>query len=106
VITWLLLLASKRNYSQVVGNGILEVDPRFLLFEYCHGLMFDFQLLFRASWPSRRFLHSCWSRVKMIFADKLKELRTIKRVFALHNQCSDSYYFIFSWDMSSTNDYY
>jgi hypothetical protein len=32
-------LAMRRNYTVPVAPGIFEVDPRFLLFEFCHGLL-------------------------------------------------------------------
>ena len=33
------ILANRRHYSKPAGQGVYEVDPRFLLFEYCHGLL-------------------------------------------------------------------
>ena len=32
-------LAMRRNYSVPVAQGVFEIDPRFLLFEFCHGLL-------------------------------------------------------------------
>jgi hypothetical protein len=32
-------LSSKRFYTRKVASGQYEIDPRFLLFEYCHGLL-------------------------------------------------------------------
>ena len=32
-------LAMRRNYSIPVAQGVFEIDPRFLLFEFCHGLL-------------------------------------------------------------------
>jgi hypothetical protein len=32
-------LANRRHYSGTAGSALYEVDPRFLLFEYCHGLL-------------------------------------------------------------------
>ena len=32
-------LANRRHFSGTVGHALYEVDPRFLLFEYCHGLL-------------------------------------------------------------------
>ena len=32
-------LANKRNYSKEVSKGVYSLDPRFLLFEFCHGLI-------------------------------------------------------------------
>ena len=32
-------LANRRHYSVTAGPALFEVDPRFLLFEYCHGLL-------------------------------------------------------------------
>ena len=34
-----LTLAMRRNYSVPLAAGVYELDPRFLLFEYCHGLL-------------------------------------------------------------------
>ena len=33
------ILANRRHYAKPAGQGVYEVDPRFLLFEYCHGLL-------------------------------------------------------------------
>jgi hypothetical protein len=32
-------MAMRRNYSVPVAQGVFEIDPRFLLFEFCHGLL-------------------------------------------------------------------
>ena len=32
-------LAMRRNYTTPVSPGVFEIDPRFLLFEFCHGLL-------------------------------------------------------------------
>ena len=32
-------LATKREFSSSIGNGRFEIDPRFLLFEFCHNLL-------------------------------------------------------------------
>ena len=32
-------LAMRRNYAVPVAPGVFEIDPRFLLFEFCHGLL-------------------------------------------------------------------
>ena len=32
-------LAAKRHFGICLGGGVFEIDPRFLLFEYCHGLL-------------------------------------------------------------------
>lgn len=32
-------LANKRYYTNSISSGIFELDPRFLLFEYCHGIL-------------------------------------------------------------------
>ena len=32
-------LANKRHYSSELGNGAYQLDPRFLLFEFSHGLL-------------------------------------------------------------------
>jgi hypothetical protein len=32
-------LAAKRNFTKNLGNNKFSIDPRFLLFEFCHGLI-------------------------------------------------------------------
>ena len=32
-------ISAKRHYTQKTGEGVYQVDPRFLLFEFCHGLI-------------------------------------------------------------------
>ena len=32
-------LTMRRNYTVPVAPGVFEIDPRFLLFEFCHGLL-------------------------------------------------------------------
>ena len=32
-------IANKRHFSRKLAPGRYELDPRFLLFEYCHGLL-------------------------------------------------------------------
>jgi hypothetical protein len=32
-------LAMRRDYTVTSGPGLFEIDPRFLLFEFCHGLL-------------------------------------------------------------------
>ena len=32
-------LANRREYSIALGDGTYELDPRFLLFEFCHSLI-------------------------------------------------------------------
>ena len=32
-------LAMRRNYTVPLPAGVFEIDPRFLLFEFCHGLL-------------------------------------------------------------------
>jgi hypothetical protein len=32
-------LAMRRNYTVPIAPGVFEIDPRFLLFEFCHGLL-------------------------------------------------------------------
>jgi hypothetical protein len=32
-------LAARRHYAVPVAPGMYEVDPRFLLFEFCHGIL-------------------------------------------------------------------
>lgn len=32
-------LASRRHYGRKLSAGSFEIDPRFLLFEFCHGLL-------------------------------------------------------------------
>lgn len=34
-----ITLANKRHYSQQISAGVFELDPRFLLFEFSHGLL-------------------------------------------------------------------
>ena len=34
-----MLLTMKRHYGLSAGPGLFEVDPRFLVFEYCHGIL-------------------------------------------------------------------
>jgi hypothetical protein len=33
------ILASRRQYSVQVAPNCYDIDPRFLIFEYCHGLL-------------------------------------------------------------------
>jgi hypothetical protein len=32
-------LSSKRHFAERISGDLFEIDPRFLLFEYCHGLL-------------------------------------------------------------------
>jgi ABC-type branched-subunit amino acid transport system ATPase component len=32
-------LANRRHYSRELSSGVFEIDPRFLLFEFSHGLL-------------------------------------------------------------------
>jgi hypothetical protein len=32
-------LVNRRDYSKKLNDGLFDIDPRFLLFEFCHGMM-------------------------------------------------------------------
>ena len=32
-------VSARRQYTKQIGMGVYEIDPRFLLFEFCHGLI-------------------------------------------------------------------